>query len=79
MVECDRASAMRRTALIGGIVGQNGAYLAELQFAKGYVAHGVKRRSSSFNSARVNHLNRAPHEPDTRFCLHYGDLADATR
>ena len=65
-----------RVALITGVTGQDGAYLAELLLGKGYVVHGVKRRSSSFNTARVDHLYRDPHEADGRFFLHYGDLAD---
>jgi GDPmannose 4,6-dehydratase len=65
-------------AFITGITGQDGAYLAELLLAKGYVVHGVKRRSSSFNTARVDHLYADPHLGDTKFFLHYGDLTDAT-
>ena len=65
-----------RVALITGVTGQDGAYLAELLLGKGYVVHGVKRRSSSFNTARVDHLYRDPHEAGGRFFLHYGDLAD---
>jgi GDPmannose 4,6-dehydratase len=68
----------RKTALITGVTGQDGAYLAELLLSKGYVVHGVKRRSSSFNSERVDALYRDPHEGETRFFLHYGDLTDAT-
>ena len=67
-----------RTALITGITGQDGALLAELLLAKGYDVHGVKRRSSSFNTARVDHLYHDPHEADVRFKLHYGDMTDAT-
>lgn len=67
-----------RIALITGITGQDGAYLAELLLAKGYIVHGVKRRSSSFNSARVDHLYADPHEAATRFHMHYGDMTDAT-
>ena len=67
-----------RTALITGITGQDGAYLARLLLAKGYTVHGVKRRSSSFNTARVDELYADPHEADTRFFMHYGDLTDAT-
>ena len=67
-----------KTALITGITGQDGAYLAELLLAKGYDVHGVKRRSSSFNTERIDHLYRDPHEADARFHLHYGDLTDAT-
>ena len=65
-------------ALITGITGQDGAYLAELLLAKGYVVHGVKRRSSSFNSARVDHLYADPHLENVRMFLHYGDMTDAT-
>src|SRR5579862_6970515 len=67
-----------KSALITGATGQDGAYLAELLLAKGYVVHGIKRRSSSFNTARVDHLYRDPHEADVRFHLHYGDVTDAT-
>jgi GDPmannose 4,6-dehydratase len=68
----------RPVALITGIAGQDGAYLAEYLLQKGYVVHGVKRRASSFNTARIDHLYQDPHDPDTRFILHYGDLTDAT-
>jgi len=67
-----------KTALITGITGQDGAYLAELLLKKGYIVHGVKRRSSSFNTARIDHLYLDPHETDTRFFMHYGDMTDAT-
>jgi GDPmannose 4,6-dehydratase len=67
-----------KTALITGITGQDGAYLAELLLGKGYIVHGIKRRSSSYNTARVDHLYKDPHEKDVRFLLHYGDLTDAT-
>ena len=67
-----------KVALITGVTGQDGAYLAELLLSKGYVVHGVKRRSSSFNTARVEHLYQDPHEPEQRFILHYGDMTDAT-
>ena len=67
-----------RVALITGVTGQDGAYLAELLLSKGYVVHGVKRRSSSFNSERIDHFYEDPHEADARFFLHYGDLTDAT-
>src|SRR5687768_9653206 len=70
--------AMDKVALITGATGQDGAYLAELLLAKGYVVHGVKRRSSSFNTGRVDHLYVDPHEAGTRFFLHHGDLTDAT-
>ena len=65
-------------ALISGITGQDGSYLAELLLNKGYVVHGIKRRSSSFNTARVDDIYVDPHEQGTRFFLHYGDLTDAT-
>ena len=68
----------QKVALITGATGQDGAYLAELLLAKGYIVHGVKRRSSSLNTQRVDHLYVDPHIPDTRFFLHYGDLTDAT-
>jgi GDPmannose 4,6-dehydratase len=69
---------MPKTALITGITGQDGAYLADLLLAKGYVVHGVKRRSSSFNSARIDHIYRDPHDPINRFSIHYGDMTDST-
>jgi GDPmannose 4,6-dehydratase len=67
-----------RTALITGITGQDGAYLAEFLLAKGYAVHGVKRRASSFNTDRIDHLYQDPHERDVRLKLHYGDLTDST-
>jgi GDPmannose 4,6-dehydratase len=67
-----------KVALITGVTGQDGAYLAELLLGKGYVVHGVKRRSSSFNSERIDHLYVDPHQPAVRFFLHYGDMTDAT-
>ena len=67
-----------RVALITGVTGQDGAYLAELLLKRGYVVHGIKRRSSSFNTGRVDHLYVDPHEAGTRFYMHYGDLTDAT-
>src|ERR1700719_4403014 len=67
-----------RIAFITGVTGQDGAYLAELLLGKGYVVHGVKRRSSSFNTERVDHLYHDVHEGDVRFFLHYGDMTDAT-
>lgn len=69
---------MSKVALITGVTGQDGAYLSELLLAKGYVVHGVKRRSSSFNTGRIDHLYRDPHEGHTNFFLHHGDLTDAT-
>lgn len=67
-----------KRALISGITGQDGAYLAELLLAKGYEVHGIKRRASSFNTERVDHLYQDPHEAGQRFFLHYGDLTDAS-
>ena len=67
-----------KTALITGITGQDGAYLARLLLEKGYRVHGVKRRSSSFNTARIDDLYQDPHDPDPRLSLHYGDMTDAT-
>jgi GDPmannose 4,6-dehydratase len=67
-----------KTALITGITGQDGAYLADFLLQKGYIVHGIKRRASSFNTARVDHLYQDPHEQDRRFIMHYGDLTDAS-
>lgn len=67
-----------KRAIITGITGQDGAYLSELLLDKGYEVHGIKRRASSFNTARVDHLYKDPHESDVRLFLHYGDLTDAT-
>jgi GDPmannose 4,6-dehydratase len=69
---------LTKTALITGITGQDGAYLAELLLRKGYEVHGIKRRASSFNTERIDHLYRDPHEDDVRMRLHYGDLTDST-
>ncbi len=69
---------MAKTALITGVTGQDGAYLAEHLLAQGYVVHGIKRRASSFNTERVDHLYDDPHKPGVRFFMHYGDLTDAT-
>ena len=69
---------MAKAALITGITGQDGAYLAELLVEKGYAVHGVKRRASSFNTDRIDHLYQDPHEKDVRLKLHYGDLTDST-
>ena len=66
-----------KTALITGITGQDGAYLAEFLLEKGYEVHGIKRRSSSFNTERIDHLYQDPHETEQKFFLHYGDLADS--
>lgn len=67
-----------KVALITGVTGQDGAYLAELLLNKGYTVHGIKRRSSSFNTGRVEHLYQDPHEPNQQFILHYGDMTDST-
>src|SRR5579871_4604885 len=67
-----------KRALISGITGQDGAYLAELLLAKGYEVHGIKRRASSFNTDRIDHLYQDPHERNVQLRLHYGDLTDAT-
>lgn len=67
-----------RRALITGITGQDGAYLAELLLGKGYEVHGIKRRSSSFNTGRLDHLYQDEHEPDARLFLHFGDMTDST-
>jgi len=67
-----------KRALVTGVTGQDGAYLAEFLLQKGYEVHGLKRRASSFNTARVDHLYRDPHEADVRFFMHYGDLTDST-
>tara|TARA_B100001105_G_scaffold152993_1_gene122731 strand:- start:3303 stop:4418 length:1116 start_codon:yes stop_codon:yes gene_type:complete len=69
---------MTKTALITGVTGQDGAYLSELLLKKGYVVHGIKRRSSLFNTDRVDHLYQDPHVDNQRFKLHYGDLTDST-
>jgi GDPmannose 4,6-dehydratase len=67
-----------KKALITGITGQDGAYLAEFLLSKGYEVHGIKRRSSLFNTGRIDHLYQDPHDPDVRFRLHYGDMTDAS-
>lgn len=71
--------APNRRALITGITGQDGSYLAELLLSKGYQVHGLIRRSSTFNTSRIEHLYQDPHDPDARLFLHYGDLTDASR
>jgi GDPmannose 4,6-dehydratase len=71
-------STPNKVALITGVTGQDGAYLSELLLSKGYTVHGVKRRSSSFNTGRIEHLYQDPHELDQRFVLHYGDMTDST-
>lgn len=69
---------MKKVALITGVTGQDGAYLAEFLLDKGYIVHGVKRRASAFNTARIDHLYRDPHEENVRFFLHHGDLTDSS-
>src|SRR2546429_1782480 len=69
---------MQKTALITGVTGQDGAYLAELLLSKGYIVHGIKRRSSMFNTDRIDHLYQDMHEKNVHFVLHYGDLTDST-
>jgi GDPmannose 4,6-dehydratase len=69
---------MQKTALITGVTGQDGAYLSELLLKKGYIVHGIKRRSSLFNTDRIDHLYQDPHESNVHFRLHYGDLTDST-
>ncbi|MBM55545.1 MAG: GDP-mannose 4,6-dehydratase [Euryarchaeota archaeon] len=69
---------MAKKALITGVTGQDGSYLAEFLLAKGYEVHGIKRRASSFNTSRIDHLYQDPHEVDVKFKLHYGDMTDAT-
>ena len=67
------ATTSSKTALITGVTGQDGSYLAELLLEKGYEVHGIKRRASSFNTNRIDHLYQDPHESDPRLVLHYGD------
>src|SRR5690242_221641 len=69
---------MQKRALITGITGQDGAYLAEFLLKKGYVVHGIKRRASLFNTQRIDHLYQDPHEPNRRLALHYGDMTDSS-
>src|ERR1700693_3605934 len=68
----------KRVALVTGVTGQDGAYLSQLLLEKGYIVHGVKRRSSSFNTGRVDHLYQDAHESNARFFMHYADMTDAT-
>ena len=67
-----------KRALITGVTGQDGAYLAEFLLAKGYEVHGIKRRSSLFNTHRIDHIYEDPHNPNPNFILHYGDLTDSS-
>lgn len=78
MVHSQEGVTILKRALITGVTGQDGAYLSELLLEKGYDVHGIKRRSSSFNSARVDHLYQDPHQKDVRFRMHYGDMTDST-
>ncbi|MDO8842368.1 GDP-mannose 4,6-dehydratase, partial [Methanocalculus sp.] len=68
---------MTKTAFITGITGQDGSYLAELLLSKGYIVHGLIRRSSTFNTSRIDQIYVDPHDPEARLFLHYGDLADS--
>jgi len=68
----------RTKALITGITGQDGSYLAELLLSKGYEVHGIIRRTSTFNTDRIDHIYQDPHQPDAQLFLHYGDLTDGT-
>ena len=67
-----------KKAIITGVTGQDGSYLSEFLLKKGYEVHGIKRRASSFNTKRIDHLYKDPHEIDNKFILHYGDLTDST-
>ncbi|WP_159250207.1 GDP-mannose 4,6-dehydratase, partial [Microcystis aeruginosa] len=67
-----------KRALITGITGQDGSYLSELLLEKGYEVHGIIRRTSTFNTDRIDHIYTDPHQPDTKLFLHYGDLTDGT-
>ena len=71
-------SDKKKVALISGITGQDGSYLAEFLLNKGYIVHGIKRRASTFNTARIDHLYQDPHRDDTKFFLHFGDLTDSS-
>jgi len=73
-----KSKTNNKVALITGVTGQDGSYLAELLLAKGYEVHGIKRRTSLFNTDRIDHLYQDPHEPEVRFKLHHGDLTDST-
>lgn len=69
---------MKKVELITGVTGQDSSYLAELLLSKGYIVHGIKRRSSSYNTGRIDHLSQDPHVNSRDFILHYGDLTDST-
>jgi len=77
LIICNYEGLMNKIALITGITGQDGAYLAEFLLEKGYTVHGIKRRASSFNTERIDHLYQDPHEKNQKFVLHYGDLSDS--
>src|SRR5215472_9299536 len=77
-METGKSVPARKIALITGVTGQDGAYLTELLLEKGYTVHGIKRRSSSFNTGRIDGFYQDPHEDDPRLVLHYGDMTDAT-
>jgi GDPmannose 4,6-dehydratase len=72
------AGSASKVALLSGVTGQDGAYLADFLLSKGYVVHGIRRRSSSFNTKRIDHLIHDPHEVGVAFHMHYGDVTDAT-
>src|SRR4051794_25094266 len=74
----DKMAPATKRALITGITGQDGSYLAELLLAKGYEVHGIKRRASLFNTQRIDHIYQDPHAPNPQLTLHYGDLADSS-
>src|SRR3989338_10767744 len=78
MTKSAKPARTEKTALITGITGQDGAYLAEFLLGKGYIVHGIKRRSSLINTDRIDHLYQDPHETDRRFILHHGDLTDSS-
>jgi GDPmannose 4,6-dehydratase len=78
LIQKEQDMSDKKVALITGVTGQDGAYLAELLLAKGYEVHGIKRRASLFNTNRIDHLYQDPHEKDPHFKLHYGDLTDST-
>jgi GDPmannose 4,6-dehydratase len=77
-MEQDATMTTPKSALITGITGQDGAYLAEFLLSKNYVVHGLRRRASMFNTGRIEHLYQDPHEPDTRLFLHHGDMTDSS-
>ncbi|TPQ47051.1 GDP-mannose 4,6-dehydratase, partial [Prosthecomicrobium hirschii] len=74
----DLSASTGKVALVTGITGQDGAYLAELLLSKGYTVHGIKRRSSSFNTGRIEHIYQDPHVESPKFIMHYGDMTDST-